>query len=1696
MIETLQAVPFLEFLRAGIRRGFATDDGLTAVIPLFSQVAQAHEAGKVGPLRGPEALQAGQGRLWFEESQLRGPHKAPKRLQKLQHALDTGAELGSRDDKLTRPVYLPNYICWEHLAGHHDELTDIFSLGMVLASLACNLDFSDPEDLAAFVTHRANLFTINKRLNPVVAAAIVKMTELNRHRRAQDLETLTARLRNYRSQAIEPEFDFSQLKGFHEAALNDKRTTIQHTLRERLFEISRRNRLLYFRQTLGSVNLTIASVPVLLDYSKIHSEQLFIWHEALAKLLAAGSPLALNKYLRFEDAAYLPGALDRIRLEARRDKNEFGFSQLRLVLCFFRWHNLKEEPAERIHSPLLLFPVELTKQKGVRDSFTLTPISSLAEVNPALRHYLKQLYDIDLPEAIDLNETKLDTLYEVLRRQIHASDPGIVLNKLEHPRLESIHALARQRLEQYRRRVQLSGQGTGVHGNQDYSSKRQNFPPLGSQLSEGRIQGSEAGPGKAEGQKELEPNPYSWDFDLCNITLGNFNYRKMSLVRDYTTLIESDLSSQAFDDVFALAPSSGGPPAGVAAVPQSATLQCADGNYLVLPADPTQVSALTKARRGESYIIQGPPGTGKSQTITNLIADYAAAGKRVLFVCAKRAALDVVYYRLKQRGLDKFCCLIHDSQTDKKKFIQDLKKTYEDFRAGGSHSVRPRNGKIHGSVALQSETKTGEKREQIIRRINADLEALERFSAAMCRVDSATGVPLRQLLERLIELRPNEPKLNALEKERLPLYPAWIESGAVVRRLAGTLRELGCDPRFGKHPLRLLSLEIVKEDHPLETIHRRLAGADDLLDELAARIAGSGLAEGDNYSCAEMAVVARFAEEARPLADRNLLVLLDGASDCARSFAALVRELKKKERTADEARKVTANWQDKLSPGDTREALELARKLEGAILPRLHVSWWRLCRALNRRYDFGRHAVRPKWSTILQELAAEHEACEELEKASTRLREDFGVGDPDVFQQGIERLRAAARNLGEGLREQLINSGNGPAIVQALAGAAPVLEHLEKNLRGALADLSEHTLKEIRDNLTELKLGLDQLPELLPNLRELAELPAGFNRALRALPFTDDEFEAAVARKSLEQVYLADHALSAFDVHILERRLESLQKNYRNLFRVNAEAITQRIRREFLTHLHLSRRPDAQLIAKEKAFKKLFAAGCRELQREFNKSRVHKSIRDLASGASGVVLRDLKPVWLMSPLSVSDTIPLDSGEFDVVIFDEASQIPLEEAVPAIYRSGQVIVVGDRMQLPPTNFFSSKREAENPLLEEDGQIIEYDLSSDSFLTHATRSLPSTLLGWHYRSRHEALISFSNALFYQGKLLTVPDCQVFRQDDEPIVAERPDQGLANVPKVLGRSLSFHFLENTVYERRRNPAEAAYIAHLVRGLLLRETQRSLGIVAFSEMQQAEIEGVLAQLARQDQRFGNLLEAEEERVRDDQFCGLFVKNLENVQGDERDIIIISVCYGPDRHGRVRMHFGPINQGGGERRLNVIFSRAKYHMAVVSSIRHDAITNDYNDGANCLKNFLHYAEAVSSGAQETAGHVLASLMPDAPSRPAGAVAAAENPVARGLQQALAARGFAVDRNVGQSAFRCDLAVRRAEDRNYRLGILIDSAEHYQNPDILERYLLKPNVLTAFGWRLAIVLGKDWDRDPDTVLSRLERRLNQPDDDI
>ncbi|MGA0599560.1 AAA domain-containing protein [Caulobacter sp. KR2-114] len=1686
------------------------DDVLFAVLPLMRQVAALHQAGRVAALGAGDVLQDAQGRLGLRRAEGTEPSYDLAAVRKVQpqpgsalnvidelrvtHDADTGVEVESLQaqsgaEAISKPAYLVGFDAWELRLGHHDEITDIFLVGQILACLACGLDFADPDDVQRFARNHGNLFLLNRRLNPVLAGVIGEMTALNRHARATDLADLVRRLETWRDQPAG--LDIDRVLGAADGAA-PRRTAVLSHLRDRLFDLSRRNRLIYFRPSQASVNLTVASVPLVLRLESIKPDDLCVWGGAFAADVIAGKPVSLRRWLRFEDQPYLPGALDRLIQTARRDRSEFGFSHLRLVIAYLRWNNLKEAPDERIVSPLLWLPVELVKRKGVTDQYVLELSGDEAEFNPALRHHLRQLHDIRLPETVDLETVSLEQIHADLTAQIKASEPGVDLRLVTRPAIRLIHQKAVQRLQQFQRRRGRDALRGGQLARPDFSYDRDDYRPLGLALFEGQVRPSPLPMRSAVGARAA-PSPmrmaprsdtaealtydlpedgghkFAWDLDLTQVTLANFNYKKMSLVRDYNQLIDEPAPNPGFDRIFSIEPRAveTQPPAPIPIEDQ----------WNVVPADGTQNAAVAVARSGRSFIIQGPPGTGKSQTITNLIADYAGRGKRVLFVCEKRAALDVVFHRLKQSGLDDLCCLIHDSQSDKKAFVGNLREGYEQWI--GQADSFDANAQARSAAATVAS-------EQLAR--------IERFERLMTERSDALGASIRALMRRIMELPDADDAVGPAVRERLPDYAEWDSRRDLVGRLARLLRDRLGVQSLAEHPFSRLGAGLVGQPQAYAQTLAAIEACEAVLDGLDEAFEDERRSLSGALTLADALLMARTARDVAALGLADRLDLLDPTSGAARDLAAGVDDLARLTAARDTCAAATVHWRDKLSAQDTQAALDLARSQERSILRVLSPAWWRLSGELKRRYDLSRHAVRPRFSVLLGDLAAEQAAEAARAAAEQALKARYRITDVDAFVRAVADLTPVVR--GAALKGLLATLHAAPQTAALDGATAESLERLQAVVLRDFRAPADQSLEDLAKWLRDLREALEDLPDLLPILQELHAAGPAFAGMIQDLPLAPARMEALVATESLARRLRSDPELAQFDGAALTLAARRVTRAQALGTERNAALVRATQHRKFLDNVRRSSLSIAQLDDAGRRFRKGYSTGRRELEHEFGKSMRYRSIRELAGGDSGAVINDLKPIWLMSPLSVSDTLPLAADLFDVVIFDEASQIPMEEAVPALSRARQVIVVGDEMQLPPTSFFSAAPDEDETTVvaEEGGDRIAITLDADSLLNQAARNLPATLLAWHYRSRYEALISFSNAAFYEGRLITIPDRQI--DDTGAAVAPTGSQDEAaarlGVDNLLSRALSFHAVQDGVYLSRANAPEARYIARLVRELLARETGMSVGVVAFSEAQQGEIEAALDALAAEDPAFSARLEAEYVREDEGHFNGLFVKNLENVQGDERDVIILSVCYAPGPDGRMLMNFGPINQRGGEKRLNVIFSRAKQRMALVSTIRAEAITNTHNDGAAAFKAFLQFAEASARGEAEQSQAVLAGLNPGA--RRAFAAAPPADPLRTALAAALRARGHDVREHVGRSQFRCDLAI--AGPGGFMLAILLDppaTAEPLAPPR--ERYVFRPDILRRFGWPVMEVLSADWLRDPAGVLARIEARLADDDAD-
>lgn len=482
-----------------------------------------------------------------------------------------------------------------------------------------------------------------------------------------------------------------------------------------------------------------------------------------------------------------------------------------------------------------------------------------------------------------------------------------------------------------------------------------------------------------------------------------------------------------------------------------------------------------------------------------------------------------------------------------------------------------------------------------------------------------------------------------------------------------------------------------------------------------------------------------------------------------------------------------------------------------------------------------------------------------------------------------------------------------------------------------------------------------------------------------------------------------------------------------------------------------------QILTRKELYARLAARVPRMTDSAVTGSEIGLLNRNISNGGRGQSLRDLFdrlptlmprlcPCMLMSPMSVAQYIDLSAEKFDLVVFDEASQMPTSEAVGAIARGKSLIVVGDPKQMPPTSFFTSTNvDVEEAAIDDMESILE---------DCRTLDMPSLQLSWHYRSRHESLIAFSNNEYYEGSLITFPsaDDKTTKVHFVPVVGFYDKGG-----------------------KRSNKAEAEAIVCEVVHRVKDETLRShsIGVIAFNVMQQGLIEDMLQERLDRDKDF------QEAAAR--MYEPIFVKNLENVQGDERDVILFSIGYGPDKNGKVSMNFGPLNNVGGERRLNVAVSRARHEMYVFSTLRSADIDlrRSKARGVEGLKHFLHYAETQSLPSVAQAGSSFRHSV-----------------IADRIARELRGRGYVVATDVGRSQFRVDVAV--AEEGNpdrYTLGILLDGENYRETATTRDREIVQPSVLGGLDWKVMRVWSVDWFNNKERVIERIIEKLNEKSDD-
>jgi hypothetical protein len=445
----------------------------------------------------------------------------------------------------------------------------------------------------------------------------------------------------------------------------------------------------------------------------------------------------------------------------------------------------------------------------------------------------------------------------------------------------------------------------------------------------------------------------------------------------------------------------------------------------------------------------------------------------------------------------------------------------------------------------------------------------------------------------------------------------------------------------------------------------------------------------------------------------------------------------------------------------------------------------------------------------------------------------------------------------------------------------------------------------------------------------------------------------------------------------------------------------------------------------------------------------------------GDFIFSLFPCWLLSPENVSSLLPLEKNLFDIVIFDEASQVFIESTIPTIYRGKNIVVAGDAKQLRPSATFMKRYLGADPETLED-LSVQAALEVESLLDLAVARYDSANLTYHYRSRHQELIDFSNCAFYSGNLQVAPNIYT-NKNNRPI--ERY--------KVEGK-----------WVNRKNDVEAKKIVEILKDIFAnRKNNESIGIITFNSDQQTCIADAIDKACASDKEFRNLIAQEKMRLDGGEDTGLFIKNLENVQGDERDIIIFSIGYAPSEGGKVYTNFGSLSTEGGENRLNVAITRAKSKIIVVTSIEPEDLKVDAskNQGPKLLREYLAYVRSVSDGDKEHADAILKGLCPTDSGEKSSLIFAGQS-IEEQMKERIEKLGYKVDIGLGNKNSRISLAVYDDYCEKYLVGVELDKDAFAASASAMERDVYKPKFLEGRGWTIMRVWSRDWWLSPARVV--------------
>ncbi|AIQ11946.1 AAA domain-containing protein [Paenibacillus durus] len=1067
--------------------------------------------------------------------------------------------------------------------------------------------------------------------------------------------------------------------------------------------------------------------------------------------------------------------------------------------------------------------------------------------------------------------------------------------------------------------------------------------------------------------------------------------------------------------------------------------------YFVLDTDASQEAAVVASHNRQGLIVHGPPGTGKSQVIANLVADRLARGQKVLVVCQKPVALEVVYNRLSSLNLNRHAALLRDSMKDRNSAYATLLSIFENGASFANDNEHERVSEEMHTLATKLNVIAGSLHQE--RPFGRTLHQL--YSKAiwddkliMPVKDLVPSVTYTNLQERKVEL---ETIIELMKKYDRNDYP-WANRRSFANFTA---------------------------DHHYK-LHTLLANIMDNTSKALDIQNGEKFATAPEHHVEHISILKKLNQE---MPSYN--------SKVAKYWETEEPDFRLVRKTFSELDSAIRTWDSDNTPAQgysVEEARLMVEKINDyqtylTKWTRVFSTKWRKIRREVEAAASGR-GISP---VTLQSQLDLYLSMEEVKQKTILhpILEDIPFSDnvQDWEMWGLEKQKAI-----QFLQVYLEASEKFPQWVTPITDSFSK-DEFENKLSSAI-QLGELTASLLR-TLETLNgyLSEKEITNISKDFKKGTTRVSLFNEMVRTLEHFDsmcrldqlkaetDELNTKLLQRCKEKMHFEEDSWpDLIENSFLHAWILQIEEQEPHVKDVSTE-IFERNRSRYI-QLHKEKRKavpgwiNRRLSVKAN---EVGISGKSSLKREAQKKRKQSTLRQIFATYPDDILK-LIPCWLCTPETVSTVFPMTPGLFDLIVFDEASQCSVENAIPTLYRGKQVVVAGDEKQLPPSDYFKNSTEEDEG---EDEELASQDRAdkAQSLLEWSKPYFADIWLTWHYRSQNDALINFSNYAFYGCRMEIAPS------------AHRPE----------GRPISFYQVEGK-WVNNQNQKEAEKIVELVIDTLKSdELKPTIGIITFNSPQTEAIYEMLDEAGRKDPEVQVLIDEAKSRRNGDEFVGLFVKNIDNVQGDERDIIFFSVAYAKNEEGRMVSNFGPLSQGAGENRLNVAVTRAKKKIHIVCSFdpREWNRAETYAPGVRLFKRYLEYGKAVSDGDRDQVHRILKGLL-EGTTVNGRSDLVFDSPFEIEVYEGLLDLDYSVDTQVGFSGYRIDLGIIHPNNNErYILGVECDGAMFHSSKVARERDYYRQRFLESHGWTIHRIWSRSWWKNRSGELEKVRQHVDK-----